>query len=179
MLNSREGANADLSTTMRYEAWATGLDMWHGSPIYGVGPRLFGEHHYLTAHNSYVLTLAELGIVGNFLFVAIIYLCLKTLIVGLRELEDVPGARVAHVWGMCLLAAMAGIVFQINTLSFAYHSVLWLFFGLIGAWYSAVRHHRPELEIRLTLRDILIIAVACIAYATVLLPLFLKAKGEM
>ena len=173
----RSGEAADISTAMRYDAWATGLDMWHHSPIYGVGARMFSEHHFLTAHNSFVLELAELGLVGLFLFVAILYLCIKTLIVGMRELRAVPGAAAAQVWGMALLAAMAGIVFQINTLSFAYHSVLWLFLGLVGAWYSAVRHHRPELHIRLTLSDLVIIAVASIGYATVVLPVFLKAKG--
>jgi O-antigen ligase len=177
ILGGRSGEAAELSTAMRYDAWATGLDMWHHSPIYGVGARMFSEHHFLTAHNSYVLTLAELGLVGMFLFVAIIYLCMKTLIVGIRVLAHVPGTAAAQVWGMALLAAMCGIVFQINTLSFAYHSVLWLFFGLVGAWYSAVRHHRPELEIKLTGRDLVIVGGSCVAYATVVLPLFLKAKG--
>ena len=177
MLGGRSGASAELSTEMRYEAWASGLDMWHHSPVYGVGAKMFTEHHYLTAHNSYVLELSELGIVGLFLFLAIVYLCMKTLLVGLRELKDVPGTAAAQVWGMALLAAMAGITFQISTLSFAYHPVLWLFFGLVGAWYSAVRHHRPELEIKLTGLDLVVIASASLAYALVILPVFLKAKG--
>jgi O-antigen ligase len=179
LLGGRSGEAADLSTAMRYDAWATGLDMWHKSPIYGVGARMFGEHHFLTAHNSFVLALAELGIVGLFLFVAILYLCVKTLIVGLRELALVPGTAAAQVWGMALLAAMSGIIFQINTLSFCYHSVLWLFLGLCGAWYSAVRHHRPELHIRLTLRDVIVVGVGSVAYATVVLPIYLKAKGYL
>jgi hypothetical protein len=177
LFGGRSGDAAEMSTTLRYEAWATGLDMWHHSPIYGVGARMFGEHHYLTAHNSFVLTLAELGIVGQYLFVAVIYLCCKTLVLGVRELEDVPGTAAAQVWGMALLAAMVGIVFQINTLSFAYHSVLWIFFGLCGAWYSSVRHHRPELQIKLTGSDLGIIAALVILYSTAILPLFLKAKG--
>jgi O-antigen ligase len=177
LLGGRSGEAADLSTSMRYDAWSTGLDMWHHSPIYGIGARMFSEHHFLTAHNSYVLMLAELGIVGLVLFVAIIYLCLKTLIVGVRELSSVPGTAAAQIWGMSLLAAMAGIVFQINTLSFAYHPVLWLFFGLVGAWYSAVRHHRPQLSIKLTARDIVIVVGISLAYAIVILPIFLKLKG--
>ncbi len=179
LLGGRSGESADLSTAMRYEAWATGLDLWHHSPFVGIGPRMFVEHHFLTAHNSYVLVLAELGIVGLFLFVAIIYLSLKTLIVGMRELADVPGTAAAQAWGMALLAAMAGIVFQINTLSFAYHSVLWIFLGLVGAWYSAVRHHRPELRIGITFRDLVVIAALCITYSTVILPVFLRAKGYL
>ena len=177
ILGGRSGEAADLSTEMRYDAWSTGLDMWHHSPIYGVGARAFGEHHFLTAHNSFVLALAEMGIVGLILFVAIIYLTLKTLIVGMRVLADVPGTRAAQVWGMALLAAMAGIVFQINTLSFSYHSVLWVFIGLVGAWYSSVRHHEPGFVVKLTVRDIIVIVVMCFAYALVVLPLFLKVKG--
>jgi O-antigen ligase len=177
MLAGRSGESADLSTEMRYEAWATGLDMFRHSPIFGVGPGQFAQHNYLTAHNSFVLTLGELGIVGMFLFVSIVYLSVKCLIVGLRALRDVPGSEVAQTWAMALLAAMAGIVFQINTLSFAYHPVLWTFFGLCGGWCSAVRYHLPGFDVRLTARDITIIAVACVIYVFGVLPLFLRVKG--
>jgi len=179
MFAGRSGADAEVSTEMRYEAWAKGLDLWHHNLLFGVGPRQFGAHHFLTAHNAFVLTLAELGFVGMFLFTVIIYLCVKTLIVGLRAIEGVPGTAAPKVWGMALLAAMTGIVFQINTLSFAYHQVLWMFFGLVGAWYSAVRHHQPELEIRLKLQEVVAIAVSCLLYALVILPIFLTLKGEM
>ena len=179
LLGGRSGEAADLSTAMRYDAWATGLDMWHHSPIWGVGARMFNSHFFLTAHNSYVLSLAELGFVGLFLFVAILYLAFKTLFVGLRELDAIPGTAAPQVWGLALLAAMAGIAFQINTLSFLYHPVLWMFLGLVGAWYSAVRYHRPALRIVLGARDLVIVGVASLAYATVLLPLFLKWKGFM
>jgi len=177
MLGGRGGEAAEISTANRYDAWATGLDMWHHSPVYGVGARMFADHFYLTAHNAYVLSLAELGIVGMFLFVSILYLSLKTLVVGMRELSLVRGTAVAQVWGMALLAAMAGITFQINTLSFTYHPVLWIFFGLVGAWYSCVRTHRPETKIVVTAKEMVIIAAVCLAYATVILPLFLKWKG--
>jgi hypothetical protein len=177
MLGGRSGESADESTRFRYEAWATGLEMFKHSPIFGVGARNFTEHNFLTAHNSYVLTLSELGLPGMVLFVSVIVLSVKSLVVGLRELRDVPEAEVATVWGMSLLASMAGILFQINTLSFAYHSVLWLFFGLVGAWCSAIRYHRPEFRVRLTPRDLVLITAGCAAYAMVILPLFLKVKG--
>jgi O-antigen ligase len=177
MLGGRSGESADESTRFRYEAWATGLDMFHHSPIFGVGARQFTEHNFLTAHNSYVLTLSELGLPGMVMFVSIIYLSVKSLVVGLRELRDIPEAEVATTWGMSLLASMSGILFQINTLSFAYHSVLWVFFGLVGAWCSAVRSHRPEFRVGLTRRDLLIISAACLVYALLILPVFLKIKG--
>jgi len=177
MLGSRSGEAADVSTTLRYEAWSTGLEMFRHSPIFGVGARQFTEHNFLTAHNSYVLTMSELGFPGMVLFVAVIYLSVKSLLVGLRELRAVPEAEVATVWGMSLLASMAGILFQINTLSFAYHSVLWIFFALVGAWCSAIRYHRPDFRVRLSWRDLSIIVLACAGFIFVGLPLFLKLKG--
>ncbi len=179
LLGGRHGSAAEASTLLRYEAWATGLNMFKRSPLFGVGMRQFVEHHFLTAHNSFVLTLAELGFVGMVLFTSVLYLSFKTLIAGMVSLARVPEARVAQVWGMALLGSMCGILFQSNTLSFAYHSVLWIFLGLIGAWYSAIRHHRPEFRIRMTLLDFGIVVGACFAYAFVLLPMFLKYKGEL
>jgi hypothetical protein len=177
MLGGRSGEAADVSTTLRYEAWAAGLDMFKHSPIFGVGARQFTDHNYLTAHNAYVLTLSELGLPGMILFVTVIYLSVKALVVGLRELRGVPEAEVATVWGMALLASMAGILFQINTLSFAYHSVLWIFFGLVGAWCSAVRYHRPDFQVRMTWRDLIIVSLGCASFAMVVLPVFLRLKG--
>jgi len=176
MFGGRGGESAEESTFFRYEAWAAGLQMFKQSPIFGVGHRMFGDHFFITAHNSYVLTLAEVGGLGFFLFVTMVFMSVKTVYRGVRELATEPGAAVARTWGLALLASMAGLVFQINTLSFAYHSVIWLFFGLVGAWYSAVRHHRPELKVTMTLRDVLTVAVIVVVYGFVALPVFLRIK---
>lgn len=179
VLGSRGGSDADVSTLLRYEAWATGLRMFKETPLFGVGAGMFGEHHFLTAHNSFVLTLAELGFIGMVLFAMVLYMSMKTLVVGLRELAHVPGSAAVQVWGMALLASLAGITFQINTLSFAYHSVLWLFLGLVGAWYSATRYHAPELRVRFAWSDLILVIAGCATYAFVLLPVFLRYKRMM
>jgi len=179
LLGGRGGEAADASTQQRYEAWATGFNLFRRSPVFGVGQGQFTDHHYLTAHNSFVLAAAELGFVGLFLFTAIVYLTFKSLIVGLIRLRTVPGAEVAQVWGLALLASMCGMMFQINTLSFTYHSVLWIFFAFVGAWSGAIRHHMPELQPKLTWRDMAIIAVVDLVYMLVVLPILLRAKGEL
>ena len=178
LLGGRSDSSADESTQQRYEAWSSGLDMFHKNPLVGVGAGQFNDHHYLTAHNSFVLTAAEMGLPGMVFFVAIIYVSMKSLIVGVRTLATVPGAEVAQVWGMALLASLTATCFSISTLSFAYKSVLWILFGLIGAWTNCVRHHRPEFTVRLTWRDLIIIVLACLGYLMVFLPIFLRYKGE-
>jgi O-Antigen ligase len=177
MLGGRSGEAADVSTQLRYEAWSTGIDMFQRSPIFGVGARQFGAHHFLTAHNTFVLVMSELGFPGMVMFCSIIFLSFKSLIVGLRELEHVPGSEAARVWGMSLLASLAGITLQINSLSFAYHSVIWIFFGLVGAWCGAVRHHRPEFRVQMSWRDIIIVVGACGFFVSIALPLFVRFKG--
>ncbi|MCX5747549.1 MAG: O-antigen ligase family protein [Proteobacteria bacterium] len=176
-MSGRSGESADESTQLRYEAWSAGLQMVHQNPLFGVGPKQFANHHFITAHNSYVLVLAELGFIGLFLFMSVLYITTKTLIVGLRELRDVPGTEVAQVWGMALLASMLGAMFQINTLSFAYHSSTWILIGLSGAWFSCVRTHRPTFNVKMTGRDLAIVAGVVVVYAILILPVFLRRKG--
>jgi O-Antigen ligase len=178
-LGSRDGGNADESTLLRYEAWVEGFAMLRSSPLFGIGHRLFTENHGLTAHNSYVLTLAELGVIGYVLFVSVIYMSIKSLWMGLKRLENKPGTEVARAWGMSMLASLCGMSFQISTLSFSYHSVLWIVIGMASAWYSAVQHHDPEFEIRMTLRDFVTVCAICFGYAGVFLQVFLRYKGVM
>jgi hypothetical protein len=179
MLGGRSGESAEESTFFRYEAWGAGLGMFKQSPVFGVGHREFSEHWWLTAHNSYVLTLSELGIIGFFLFSAVIFMSVKTVWRGVRELAVEPGAAVARTWGLALLASMSGLIFQINTLSFAYHPVLWTFIGLCGGYGSAVRHHKPDFRVRMEPRDAAFLVTAVLAYALAILPLYLKWKHAM
>jgi hypothetical protein len=176
LLGGRSGEAAEQSTLERYEAWSTGLGMLKANPLFGVGARQFAEHHYLTAHNTFVLAFSELGLPGFVLFMAIMYLTFKSLVVGLRDLRHVPGSDAATTWGLSLLASMVGIVVQINTLSFAYHAVLWVFFAMVGAWCSAIRYHLPSFRIRMTWRDFFIVIGLCVGYLG-FLPLFLRYKG--
>lgn len=178
-VGGRSGERAETSTMLRYEAWSAGLQMWKDNPIFGVGQRQFGEHHSMTAHNSYVLAMAELGFVGLMLFLMIGYVAAKSLIVIMWHLRREPEARIAHAWGMALLAGLAGVAFQIGTLSFAYHSVLWILLGLIGAWQGAVRRHRPDLAVRIGLGDVAMVGAAAVGFVVVILPLFLRWKHAL
>jgi O-antigen ligase len=52
------------STAGRIDAWYTGLQLFEQNPLFGVGYGLFTDHNDLTAHNSWVLVLAETGFTG-------------------------------------------------------------------------------------------------------------------
>ena len=56
----------------RLEAWANGLEMFKSAPLFGIGFNGFTDYHEITAHNSFVLCLAELGLLGSTLWVAML-----------------------------------------------------------------------------------------------------------
>lgn len=64
-----EMSAGESSAYGRIEAWYEGFQMFKSAPLFGVGKGMFTEYHSLTAHNSYMLVLAELGIVGSFFFI--------------------------------------------------------------------------------------------------------------
>jgi putative inorganic carbon (HCO3(-)) transporter len=55
----------------RLELWAEGLQLFRSAPLFGMGFGRFTDFIDLTAHNSFVLCLAELGLVGSTILVAL------------------------------------------------------------------------------------------------------------
>ncbi len=64
-LDATEESAAD-----RLGSWYEGLQMLQKYPMFGVGKGNYTEYHHLTAHNSFVLAFAELGLVGYFLWLS-------------------------------------------------------------------------------------------------------------
>jgi len=58
--------------TDRLEAWANGLEMFKSAPLFGIGFNGFTDFHDITAHNSFVLCLAELGLLGSVLWTGLL-----------------------------------------------------------------------------------------------------------
>jgi len=79
-ISASEGAD-------RLEAWASGLELFKSAPIFGVGFSNFADLNGITAHNSFVLCLAELGLVGSMIWVALLVTTMMSLnsIVDLHE----------------------------------------------------------------------------------------------
>jgi putative inorganic carbon (HCO3(-)) transporter len=63
----------------RLNAWYQGIQMLRSSPIFGVGIGNFTNYSTLTAHNSIVLPMAELGIPGLVMWLGIIWYAFRML----------------------------------------------------------------------------------------------------
>jgi len=150
LLGGRSGSAAAASTMERIHCWWVGLHLLAASPGFGVGLGQFTEHNRQTAHSSLVLVAAEMGLVGTLLWSAIIYIAVKIPLTALRA--ELP--RVAHTWALALLASMAGLIVGSMFLSYAYKTVFWIFIGLTGVLYQAIRRHEPGFRVPFGVRDL-------------------------
>jgi hypothetical protein len=169
LLGGRGGEDASSSTMERLDCWAEAVSMFRAHPFLGVGLGQFTEYHYMTAHNAYLLALAELGLPGGVLFCAMLYLSAKIPLMVLRrfrntkEPELVAGMQLTRAWSIALVAAFIGLTVGIFFLSFTFHYVLWIYLGLSGALYSAVRRHDPSFRVRLSWLDIGLVTAGNVA----------------
>ena len=157
LLGGRSGAEAESSSQERLECLSEALSMWREYPLLGVGQGQFTEHHYLTAHNSFMLTLAEMGPLGLLLWSAAMYVAIKMTLRMQTVLEQRPETAAARTWATALLASLVGMLVSSFFLSIAYHAILWMFLGLAAALYNAVRAHDPQFRISFGRRDLALV----------------------
>lgn len=83
----------------RVAAWALGLELFKSHPLFGVGMDNFNNFNDtgLTAHNSYVLCLAELGLVGYFCWFGMIVFSWKGLSSIIKKVQLAPVAHDSDV----------------------------------------------------------------------------------
>lgn len=150
------------SAAGRIEAWYEGFEMFKSRPIFGIGKGLFTDHNPLTAHNSFVLAIAELGVVGYFVWLAIVVLSglmLYRLLLTPEPSADSPGAALQdpspgsamagwNDWqrvAVTLMYSYVGVMVAVFFLSRTYTPILYLLFGLIVAMHQSTRAIWPSL----------------------------------
>jgi putative inorganic carbon (HCO3(-)) transporter len=102
-----EMSSDESSAQTRIQSWAEGWAMLKSHPLTGVGYDQYTEYHYAVAHNSFVHTFAELGLIGAFIFVGMFYWYFKGLnLIPDSNKEFLPWRRalIVSAIGMCSCA---------------------------------------------------------------------------
>lgn len=76
---------SEASALGRVDSWYQGLEFFRSSPLWGIGTNLYTDVFSLTAHNSYVLVLAENGLIGFTLWLAIIVYAFRMVLAVLQS----------------------------------------------------------------------------------------------
>ncbi len=126
----REISIHESSAAGRIFAWGAGLGQLKSYPIFGSGYGQFLEYNDLTAHNSFVLCFAELGLFGYFFWLALIVVCVW----GLETLVTLPSktpedARLVQI-ATSVRAALYGYLAAAWFLSRSYTYTLYILLAL-------------------------------------------------
>jgi O-antigen ligase len=177
-MGTRSESEAEGSSAERIECLAIGLELVKHSPFFGVGKGQFGEYHFLTAHNSYVLAAAETGLPGFGVWSFVLYLAVKIPLSALRALEGLVGPKAdeARTWSVAMLSSIIGAVVGSFFLSFSFHAILWIYIGLSGALAGVVRKQLPDWRVRLSTKEMGLIVGANIVLLSVIF-VYTKIKG--
>lgn len=133
----------ERSASERLDAWNDGLLMLKSDPLLGVGLGNFTEHHHRTAHNSFVLCFAELGLLGYFLWMGLIVLAFHALNRIIRCLK--PHDMHAQ-YAVLLRTSLIGFLVCAWFLSRTFVPTLFILMGMtVGLLHSARAHH-PALQ---------------------------------
>jgi O-antigen ligase len=165
----------------RVESWFEGLQMFREHPLFGVGPDQYTDYNPLTAHNSFVLVLAETGIIGFTIWLAFVIYGFRMMWQGSRPLGELtwesdaaPAAdgdaesALAELdaiqadmaerrpISMALLLSLVGFFTASFFLSRSYVIVLYLLSALVVAQYTDQRRGDPGLPVFVLGDDLLL-----------------------
>jgi len=152
----------EASSYGRLEAWVLGMSLFKGSPLFGVGFGNFMEYHFRTAHNSFVLCCAELGLFGLYPWLMLIWISLKnTRFVEKELLADGQRdfAMYAYAAELALLLFVAGALL----LSRTYHPSLFVLLGVCAAISRVFTTQSDQRYVLIEKRDLLLGFVLTIA----------------
>lgn len=150
----------EASADGRIQAWYEGVQMFKYRPLFGIGKGGFVEAHGLTAHNSYVLIWAELGLIGYTLWFMTIALTLFMLIkifnLSKEKYQNKPEILNDIFLAKCLFFSFLGFLTTAFFLSRSYVVFLYVFLGISLAVYIRVKKQVPEIaEIEIEIKPLL------------------------
>jgi putative inorganic carbon (HCO3(-)) transporter len=156
---------SEESAAGRVESWYEGLQMFISHPVFGVGAGNYSDYNPLTAHNSFMLVLAETGFVGFFLWMAFVGYCFWMMYTVLRRDDEAFVAAEGEAFGgddgvdesllqewrldrgiaFTLFLSLCGFFACAFFLSRSYVVTLYLLAALVIAHYVGMRGRYPWL----------------------------------
>lgn len=176
LLGGRSGEEAEASATERIGALYEGIDFFKSSPLFGLGLGEFARNYFITAHNSYLLAASELGLPGMWLWSMLMYVSMKiAYVVGHGTKRGVDANLVPFAFA--LLVAFSGMLIGIFFLSMTYHPLVFIYFGLAGALFGAARQTVPNLQIKVSGKEMAYVLGVDVAILTWLF-VYTRIKGS-
>jgi putative inorganic carbon (hco3(-)) transporter len=145
MAAGRGFSSKERSAEERIEAWTVGIQLLRERPLTGAGYGNFTDHNPLTAHNSFVLCFAELGLIGYFVWLGLIVLTYKGLSAVVERLpQDSEERKMAGL----LRSALVGFLACAWFLSRTYAPGLYFALAMCVATWWVAKQSIPDAAVR-------------------------------
>jgi hypothetical protein len=139
----------DASNYGRIDAWSAGLEMVKSHPLFGVGYNGFLDHHEITAHNSFVLCFAELGLTGYIVWLCLLSITLLELfrlVNAQSEPDENDNDAEVRSWANALRYSLCGFLVTAFFLSRTYTITLYLILGMCVALFNVSKRSGIAIE---------------------------------
>ncbi|MCA9399827.1 MAG: O-antigen ligase family protein, partial [Candidatus Omnitrophica bacterium] len=137
----------EASASSRIELWYGGILLLKANPLFGAGYDRFMEDLPQTAHNSYILAAAELGLFGIFFWIVLIYSSFKGLSMIINTDERL------YNYALAVQSSLVGFCAAAFFLSRTYTVLPYLLFALSGSLMYIAKQRNNELDFRFTKHD--------------------------
>jgi O-antigen ligase len=145
----------------RMSHWRAGLSMWSKYPVLGVGAGNYSDHYREEtkiwrfriprghAHNAYIQSAAQSGIIGLAAYLTLVVTVLTTLVKRLRDSGTETRSVVAGAFGVTVAVMIHGFFDYLHVLSLGLQlSVVWAAIEIVGRRYSPRWPRHEALECR-------------------------------
>lgn len=147
--------DSSRSAQNRVNMWIEGLEMVQYNPIFGIGKGNFGPYTgRLIAHNSGIEVMGEMGMVGLFLWIGLIYFGLRSIAARFLESSDARERQLLIALALAILGYLVSSLFV--TLEYETWYVLLALGGAVANWTKA--RHVPNRQ------DLYIVAAISVGY---------------
>ena len=152
LLSSREDSAAS-----RIDLWYGGLQMFKANPVFGIGYDMFMNDMSQTAHNSYVLVMAELGFVGLFFWIAMIYASMKGLAMVQRNNKSLCN------YALGIQSALGGFCAAAFFLSRTYVIIPYMLCAMAGSVVWLAQGVDKDFQVKFEHKDFRNVFILCVA----------------
>jgi O-antigen ligase len=128
----------------RLMIWGDGLTMFKDNPLFGIGFSRFTHWSHYTAHNSFVLALAEMGLVGCFFWIGLlVFSCGElTRLIGFPAKDE--DDQELHRWAKGIRVAIGTFLVSGWFLSRSYTPMLYILIAMAVVVCEMYRRRHPE-----------------------------------
>lgn len=160
--------SSESSAQERSWLWENAYDKFRENPVYGVGKGQYKVGIYGSAHNNFAQNMAEMGFVGLYIYIALMYLSAKGVLLVRRA--SLTGAANFRLLGNLSSAIFLSIIgFNVATFFItADLDILFVWIGLCACAVNIARKDIPGFSFKLTFKDVFMSGVMSIAMITLI-----------